>query len=448
VRKMIFKPYDVRGIYPEEINEEIAFKIGAAFGTYVKGKIVVGHDSRLSSPSLKKALVKGLISTGANVIDIGLTTTPIVTFATRYLNCEGGVMVSASHNPKNYNGFKFYGKNGLPIGMGYGLEKIKEIFESNSFLKGKGKVIKRRILKPYSKFLLSQIKIEKAVKMKVVVDCGNGSAGIIYPKILKKIGLKVHEICCEPNGNFPNHEPDPSKEENLEDLKEKVVKINADMGFAYDGDGDRLVVIDKNGKVVNSAVIFSILIKSALEKSPGGKIIYTVVDSRAIEEMIRKNNGIPVACRVGHTFISQKMNEENAILAGEISGHYYFKEMFGCDDALFATLKLIEYLVNSGKDLEYFDKALPKYLSKRLRYPIEESEKVSFVENLKEEFLRKKYRIDTTDGVKVIFEDAWLLVRASNTEPLIVIVYEGVNKEAFEKMESLAEEIVKKIPKS
>ncbi|MCW1310017.1 MAG: phosphomannomutase, partial [Candidatus Parvarchaeota archaeon] len=201
----IFRSYDIRGIYPNDLNEKLAFDIGAAFGTYIKGKIVVGCDSRLSSPPLKKALIKGLLSTGANVIDIGLTTTPIVMFATRYLNCDGGVMVSASHNPKNYNGFKLYGKNGLPIGMDYGMEKVQEIFEKKSFSKGEGKSTRKRIFNQYSKFILSQIKIKKPLKMKVVVDCGNGSPSIIYPKILKRIGLDVYELYCGPDGNFPNH---------------------------------------------------------------------------------------------------------------------------------------------------------------------------------------------------------------------------------------------------
>jgi phosphomannomutase/phosphoglucomutase len=446
----IFRSYDIRGIYPNELNEEIAFKIGAAFGTYINGKIVVGCDSRLSSPSLKKALIKGLLSTGSNVIDIGLTTTPIVMFSTRYLNCNGAVMVSASHNPKNYNGFKLYGKNGLPIGMGYGMEKVQEIFEKESFLKGKGKVEKKSIFKEYSNFLISHVKINKPLKMKVVVDCGNGSPGKIYPKILKKIGIEVYELYCEPDGNFPNHEPDPSKEDNLKDLRKKVLEIGADLGFAYDGDGDRVIVINKEGSIVYVGVVFSILIRSSLEKYPGGKVIYTVVDSRAIEETIKKNGGIPVVCRVGHTHISQKMFKEDAVLAGEISGHYYFKETLGSDDALFATLKLIEYLMNSGKNISYFDKELPRYyseISEKSRYPIKESEKFSFIEKLKKEFEEKGYKIDTTDGVKVIFDDGWLLIRPSHTEAVVAIVYEAINKEAFEKIKKLADEIIKRIPR-
>jgi phosphomannomutase/phosphoglucomutase len=446
----IFRAYDVRGIYPTEINEEIALKIGKAFGTFNPGKIVVGSELRLSSPSLKKELIRGLISTGATVIDIGTVTSPIVMFATRLLECDGGVNVSASHNPKEYNGFKFYCKDGIPIDFESGLIRIKEIFEKENFVEGKGKLIKKDVIEDYSNFLLSKINIKKPINLKVVYDAGNGSTGRIYPKILRKAGIDVHELFCEPDGRFPNHEPNPSKPENLRELRKKVIEIKADLGFASDGDGDRLAVIDEKGKIVYVGVIFSILIQSALEKEPGSKIVYTVLDSKAIEDIIKKFSGKPVICRVGHTYITQKLLEENAALAGEISGHYYFKETHGADDALFAILKLIEYLAKSNKKISDYERELPKYysqVSEGLRIPVKESEKFPFIERLKQEFKEKGYKIDTLDGVKVIFKDSWALFRPSNTEPIISMSYEATTKEGFEKIKKFVENIIKRIPR-
>jgi len=446
----IFRAYDVRGIYPTEINEEIALKIGKAFGTFNPGKIVVGFDTRLSSPSLKEKLINGLISTGATVIDAGIVTSPIVMFSTKHLECEGGVMVSASHNPKEFNGFKFYQKEGVPIGFESGLTKIQELFENEEFSEGKGNLIKKDIIKDYSDFILNLINIKKPINMKVVVDAGNGSTGGIYPKILRKAGIEVHELFCEPDGNFPNHEPNPTKKENLVQLQKKVSELNADLGFAFDGDGDRMAVIDEDGNVVYVGIVFSILIENALEKEPGSKIVYTILDSTAIDAVIRQHGGVPIVCRVGHTYITQRMIEEEASVAGEISGHYYFKETYGADDALFACLKLIEHLINTGKKIsDYVDK-FPKYysqVSEGLRFPIKESEKFSFIEGLKKEFESKGYKIDTLDGVKVIFDDGWALFRPSNTEPIISMSYEAYNEKAFERIKKFVDDIVKKIPR-
>jgi phosphomannomutase len=446
----IFRAYDVRGVYPTEIDEKIALKIGKAFGTFNSGKIVVGNELRLSSPSLKKELIKGLLSSGATVIDIGTVTSPIVMFATRNLNCDGGVNVTASHNPKEYNGFKFYRRNGIPIDFETGLIKIQDIFEKEKFSEGKGKLIKKNIIKDYSNFILRMIKIKKPIKMKIVVDAGNGSTGRIYPDILKKLGLKVYELFCEPDGNFPNHEPNPSKTENLEHLQEKTLELGADLGFAYDGDGDRLAVVDKNGSIVYVGVVFSILIKNALEKEPGSKVIYTVLDSKAIDDVIREQGGIPVVCRVGHTYITQKMIDEKAVIAGEISGHYYFKETHGADDALFASLKLIETLVNSNKEISDFANRFPKYfsqVSEGLRIPIKESEKFNFIEKLKNDFKNRDFNIDTTDGVKIFFEDGWALFRPSNTEPMISISYEAEDETSFERMKKFVDDIISRIPR-
>jgi phosphomannomutase/phosphoglucomutase len=446
----IFRAYDVRGVYPTDLNEKIALKMGKAFGTLNPGKIIVGNDVRLSSPSLKKELIKGLISTGCDVIDIGMVTTPMVIFSTKHLKCDGGVMVTASHNPKEFNGFKFNDSNAVPISYESGLNKIQEIFDEEKFSTGSGKVIKKNILKEYSEFLLNKIDMKNSVDMKIVVDAGNASPGSIYPKVLRKIGVDVHELYCEPDGNFPNHQPDPTKKENMVDLQRKVLDIGANLGFAYDGDGDRLGVVDKNGKNLEPNKIFALLIKQALESKPNSKIVYDVLSSMMIEDIIRKHNGIPVVSKVGHTYITQRMVGENAVLAGELSGHYYFEETFCSDDALFASLKLIEFLTKSGRKLNEHFKDLPRYysqVSEGMRVPIKESEKFSFIENLKEELRKKGYKIDTLDGVKIIFEDGWALLRSTHTESKISVVYESRSKEGFRKIEKFINDIVGRIPR-
>jgi len=440
----------VRGVYPTDLNEEIALKIGKAFGTYNPGKIVVGNDVRLSSPSLKEHLIKGLLSTGCDVIDVGMVTTPIVIFSTKHLRYDGGVMVTASHNPKEYNGFKFNDGKGIPISLESGLNRIQEVFKNEKFSEGIGKVTKKNVIKDYTKFLLSKVFIKEPVDMKIVVDTGNASPGIIYPKVLRKISVDVHELYCEPDGNFPNHQPDPTKKENIVDLQKRVLEVKADLGFAYDGDGDRLGVVDKDGKIVEPNQIFALLIKQALTMKPKSKIVYDALSSMMIEDIIRRYNGIPVVSKVGHTYITQRMFEENAVLAGELSGHYYFKDIFFSDDALFASLKLIEFLTKSGKELKEHFKDLPKYysqVSEGMRIPIKESEKFSFIENLKKELKGKGYKIDTLDGIKIIFDNGWALLRPAHTESKISVAYESRNKGGFERIKKFVDKIIKRIPK-
>jgi len=445
-----FRAYDIRGIYPKDVNEEFALKIGKSFGTFNPGKIIVGSDARLSSPKLKDKLIKGLISTGSTVVDIGIVPTPLVLFSTRLLKADGGICVTASHNPKNYNGFKFNDKDAVPISYESGINKIKEIFEKEDFIEGKGKLIKKNIIDDYTQFILSKVDIETPVGLDIVVDSGNGSTGLIYPKILKKIGLKVHEIYCNPDGNFPHHIPDPSQRENLVDLQKKVVEVKADFGFAYDGDGDRLGIIDKNGDVVDNNKIFALLIKNALRKKPNSKVVYDALSSKMIEDVTMNEDGIPIVCKVGHTYITQKMVEEDAVLAGELSGHYYFKETYGADDALFASLMFIEYLTKTKRKLNEIFKDLPKYFSQvteGMRYPIKTSEKLKFINELKREFKNKGYEIDTLDGVKVIFKDGWALFRPSNTESIISMSFEATTKEGFERIKKIVEGIIARIPK-
>ncbi len=443
----IFRAYDIRGKYPAELNEEVAFKIGQAFGTLNPGKIVVGMDVRLSGPSLKKRLIEGLVSAGCNVIDIGVVTTPMTLFSTWFYNYDGGIMITASHNPKEFNGFLFNKKCGIPISKDSGLDKIKEIFDSKEYSEGMGTLIEKNVVEDYINHVIGKININRPIK--VVIDAGNGTTGKIYTNALRRLGIEVVELFCEHDGNFPNREPDPSKLEGLKHLQEKVLETGAELGLAFDCDGDRMGVVDENGKIIYVGVVFSIFIQNMLSEAPNSKIVYTALDSNAIVDIIEKNNGIPVVCRVGHTFITEKMLESGAILSGELSGHYFFKDMNYADDGLFGSLKLIESLLKSGKKISDYENEFPKYyseVSEKMRFPIKESEKFKFIDMMKTEFEINGYKVDTLDGVKVFFDNGWLMLRPANTEARVSISYESRDKEEFEKMRQIVNQIIERIP--
>lgn len=446
----VFRAYDIRGKYPEELDEKFAFEIGKAFGTFNPGKIVVGTDVRLSGPPLKKKLIEGLNSTGCDVIDIGIVTTPMALFTTWFYNYDGGVMITASHNPKEYNGFLFNKKGGIPISKEGGLNRIKEIFENKKFSQGKGMCIEKGIIEDYTNYVISKTNLKTPIKMKVVIDAGNGTTGKIYPNAFRKLGIGVVELFCEYDGNFPNREPDPSKLQHLHYLQKKVLETNADIGFAYDCDGDRIAVVDERGKIVYVGVVFSIFIKSMLSKNPNSKIVYTALDSDAIIDVIKKNGGIPVVCKVGHTFITEKMLEADAILSGELSGHYFFKDMNYADDLLFGSLKLIEFLLESKRKISDYEKEFPKYyseVSEKMRFPVKDSEKFKFIDMIKSEFEKSGHKVDTLDGVKVFFNDGWIIFRPANTEAKISISYESKTKEGFERLKQISNQVIERIPR-
>ena len=273
----IFKAYDIRGIYTSEIDERVAYRIGAAFGTLNPGKIAVGCDTRLSGPHLKEQFIEGVCSTGSEVLDIGVVTTPIVVFATQRLKCDGGVNITASHNPKEYNGFKLFDKNAMPISYESGIGKLKKIFENNRYAEGTGDSSTHAIKEDYIMFILARVKIEN--RLSVVIDGSNGAAGLYAPEIFRRLGLPVHDLNCVPDGDFPGHDPDPSREENLSDATSKVKEVGADLGFVYDGDGDRLAVIDADGAAIESRRIFSLLALHLLNEKEKAKIVYPSSDS-------------------------------------------------------------------------------------------------------------------------------------------------------------------------
>ena len=441
----IFRAYDVRGIYPRELNKKIVEKLGKAFGTFNPGKIVIGMDARLSSPILKESLAKGLLSTGCKVIDIGMVTTPVLMFGVKHLKADGGVMVTASHNPKEYNGLKFYSKNAIPLSYESGINKIKGIMEKEDFLEGRGILSRADVLEDYSRFLLEKIKFKKKIRVEVVVDASNGPAGLIVPKVLRRIGLKVHELFCKPDGNFPGHEPDPSNERNLTKLKEKVLEVGADIGLAYDGDGDRLGVVDELGNIVNSIEVFGLLIMNELNENPHAMVVHDILIPSVIPNLIRKYDCTPVVSRVGYAYVRQKMTEVDALLGGEVAGHYYFKETFWFDDPLFTSLKLIEFLMKTGKSVSGLVKLLPKYFYKTMRVPVDENKKHAVIERIKELAMKENYKVDFLDGVKILLDYGWVVFRPSNTEPKISIAYEAKDEKNFNRLRIFVENMLREV---
>lgn len=438
----IYKAYDIRGIYPTELNEEIFQKIGKAFST-IKGKnIAVGSDVRKSSSSLKQALIKGLLSVGADVTDIGSVSTPMVIFATAKYNFDGGIMLTASHNPPQYNGLKLFDEKGTPISYEDGINKIENLVKQGKFSFNEGKLKTKDIYKDYSDFLLEHLHIDKT-SFKIVVDCFNGADSKIVPQVFRRLGAKVIEIRCNFNGDFPKEGPNPEHKGNLEPLRQKVLDEKADIGFIYDGDGDRLVVIGPDGKIIDNTITFSLLIENIPEKS---KVVYDLLTSDMVVQSIKRKNSIPVVCRVGHTYITKKLLEEDAPLAGELSGHYYFKETFGGDDALFASLKILECLILKKINLQKYVASQPIYFSNGDYFLIKKEEKWNFINKLKEEF-SQSHKIDTLDGVKVMFDKGWIVFRPSNTEPKISVTYESSDEQEFKKIEKLAKDIIERIPK-
>tara|TARA_Y100000034_G_scaffold135381_1_gene207094 strand:+ start:3036 stop:4670 length:1635 start_codon:yes stop_codon:yes gene_type:complete len=427
----IFKPYDIRGVYPSEIDEQMAENIGKAIGTIRKGKIGVGRDVRKSSPKLHKAFVKGLISTGAEVIDFGIISTPLIIFATSYYNLSCGAIITASHNPETHNGVKIYDKNSIPLSYETGIAKIEQLTNSKKFRVGKGTIKKTNPFNDYKNYLIS--KISKPKKLKIVVDCLNGAGSKIIPEILNSWGLNVTKIRCEGNGKFPKDGPNP-KAENLKELSKKVKSTNADLGLAFDGDADRLAVVDNNGNFVNVRTVFSLLVKNSALETKNLKVIGDILTSKLVENTVSEV-GEFISCRVGHTYISQLFVEKDADLAGELSGHFYFKETYSGDNALFGGMKLIEYLSRTNKQLSDFN--FPQYFSYSEYLPINKDRK-EFISQLKTE-LQKEFEIDETDGIKIKFDKGWAVFRLSNTEPKVLVAYESSDRQEFEEIQNLVE---------
>lgn len=427
----IFKAYDIRGKYPKELNEELAQKIGQAYTVYTKAKtVVVGRDMRLSSEILTKNLIAGLFSQGVRVIDLGLISTPVIYYAVNALKADGSIMVTASHNPKEYNGFKITRQEGIPIDNESGLQEIKKIIEANELPVEKegGSVEEKELTEDYINFLLS--KSGPIKRMRIVVDAGNGMAGKTAPFLFKKIPIDLIPLYFELDGNFPHHEANPIKYETLVDLQVKVKETKADLGIAFDGDGDRLGFVTEGGEIISPDLITALLAQEILKEHPGAKILYDLRSSWAVKEAIEEAGGIPIMWKVGHSLIKAKMRQEQAIFAGELTGHYYFRDFFYCDSGVYALIKILELLTGSGKTLSELVKPLQKYYSSgELNFEAENKEKI--IQTLKEKY-QKVPHISFLDGLTVEYSDWWFNVRPSGTEPLLRLKIESKTPELLE----------------
>ncbi|MFH1331724.1 MAG: phosphomannomutase/phosphoglucomutase [archaeon] len=431
---MIYRQYDIRGVVGKDLTTEIAELIGKAFGTYIKGSVVVGRDNRSSSRSLRDALVRGLLSAGCDVLDVGTVPTPVLYFSIIHYKKVGGVMITGSHNPKGYNGFKLC--KGTSTIYGYEILKIKRIVDSRKFRKGRGKVTYANPKNAYVSMIKGKIKVSK--KLKIVIDCGNGTGSFIAPKLFKSLGCNVVPLYCTSNSNFPHHLPDPAVPENLRDLIRKVKAVKADVGLAFDGDADRLGVVDSNGKIYWGDQLMIIFSRDLLSRKKRAKVLVEVKCSSALTDEIRKHGGIPILWKTGHSLIKAKMKEENALLAGEMSGHMFFREnYYGFDDALYAGAKLLGIISSSNIKLSTMLKDVPKYYtSPEIRVDCSDEEKFKVVEELKEYF-KKRYKVLTIDGVRVDFGDGWALVRASNTQPALVLRFEAKSKKRLDEIKKV-----------
>ncbi len=415
----IFKAYDIRGTYPDQLNHDSAYKIGKGFVSYLNCKnVAVGRDMRLSSPGLFESLVKGITESGADVIDIGLCSTDALYFTVGKFAYEAGIMITASHNPKDYNGFKMCRQTAVPLSGQEGLEQIKEIILRGKFISSadKGKLLPRDVIPEYVRHVLSFVDTEKIKPFKIVMDAGNGMAGHMIPEVFRDLKCQIVPMFFELDGSFPNHPASPIEPDNIAPLRKRVVKEKADLGVAFDGDADRMFVVDENGKVLGGDIVTALVAKSLLKKEKGASILYNLICSRTVPETISKLGGRPVRTRVGHALIKPLMKKHNAVFGGEHSGHFYFRENYFADSAFIALLVCLELFSAEDKPVSELVAAIdPYFRSGEINNRVTDIPKK--IEALEKAFSDGK--IDYLDGITVEYPDWWFNVRPSNTEPLL-----------------------------
>ena len=441
----IFRAYDIRGKVGPSITTELAEALGRAFGTYIAQngdpEIAVGRDNRSSGEELKDALTRGLVATGATVYDIGLSTSPALYFAVGHWGLAGGINVTGSHNPPDENGFKLVGEGNRPI-AGDEILKVKEVIDGGSFRSGQGRVEQREIKPEYFDRLREATQLSRTFR--VAVDTGNGVAGLFAPELLRSLGCDLVELYTELDSSFPNHPPDPQMPENVVDLQNKVRETGVDIGLAFDGDGDRLGVIDERGERHEADYILMLLARGLLAEQPGAKVIMDVKTSQPVMDDIKEHGGEPILWKTGHSLIKLKMREVQAPLAGEASGHLFYSENFYSDDALFAACKLLTFLSQGDKPFSAHLEGIPRwYTSPEMRVPCPDDKKVAVVEEVTRE-LRGRYPGLEIDGIRAIFPDGWALVRASNTGPNLTLRYEAKTEAGLAEIEQVMREVLGK----
>jgi len=438
----IFREFSIRGIADQDLTGEAVTQIGQAIGTFFVRRdgqtVVVGRDARNTSPRISRSLIAGLLRTGLNVTDVGMVPTPVHNFATDLYGADGGVMVTASHNPAEYNGLKIRTDRSL---RGDELQEIYHIGRAQDFLSAAGQSEQSDPLPIYLKHIKTHARIQSPLK--IAVDGGNGTDGLIVAQLLRDLGCEVVELYCEPDGDFPNREPDPTAPGATSDLSASVQAEGADLGVAYDGDGDRLALVDEQGNTVLGDQILMLLARNVLRRGPA-KIVYEILCTQAVADDVRAHGGEPVMTPSGYAFVHQAMHDQGAALGGELSGHLFFDEPdFRFDDAILGTVKLINVVSHSQKPLSAMVSELPSYHSSpELRIHCPDQLKAHVVDRVRAQFVEGGYTVETIDGARIHFDEGWALVRQSNTQPVISMRFEAHSPEQLEAIQTKVQSLV------
>ena len=439
----IFRKYDIRGIVETDFTPDVVANLGMAFGTYIKrsggNQVSISGDIRLTTPRLIEYFSQGLLDTGITVLDMGIVPTPANYFSMFHLDVDGAVQITGSHNPPEFNGFKISYRGGAFYGDQ--IQHLKELIENSDFERGEGDIEKVDIMKPYQSMLKEKITLERPLK--VVIDCGNATACLSAPQIFNDMGIDTTELYCDVDGTFPNHHPDPTEDHNLVDLVKEIKLGDYDFGVAYDGDADRVVAVDEKGGIIRSDILMTLFLPEIIQNS-GDSIVYDVKCSQALEDMILKYGGNPVMWKTGHSLIKDKMKELNVNFAGEMSGHIFFADdFFGFDDAIYVSLRLAQLLSRTDQSLSELTAEIPVYYSTpEMRLKCSDDEEKFKISRKADEYFTTNYDCSTVDGVRIKFTDGWGLVRASNTQPVIVCRFEA---KTMERMEEIQNEILDKL---
>ncbi len=446
VRPEIFRAYDIRGIVGDNLTEDVVEVIGRAIGSEATDRgvtsLCIGYDGRHSSPGLADALARGVLSTGCSVIEVGAVPTPVLYFAAHHLETGSGVMVTGSHNPANYNGLKIM--LGGETLSGDAIQKLYDRIQNTDFSAGQGELSREDVRRAYLDRIVGDIAV--AAPLKVVVDAGNGIAGELGPMLLEELGCEVIPLHCDVDGDFPNHHPDPGKPENLQDLIAKVQETGADIGLAFDGDGDRLGVVTNSGKIIWPDRLLMLFARDVVSRNPGADVLYDVKCSRRLAGVISEAGGRPIMWKSGHSLMKAKMQETGALLAGELSGHIFFAERwYGFDDGLYTAARLLEILGIEDRHSDEVFEDFPEDLSTpELNVQVTESDKFAIIERLEQQADFGDGNVSTIDGLRVDYTDGWGLCRASNTTPVLVLRFEAENEDALERIKSVFREQLQK----
>ena len=437
VNKYIFREYDIRGKVNDDFPPEVVLNLGKAFGTFIKRsggqEIALSGDVRLSTPSLIDQFKVGVLSTGIDVINIGILPTPVNYYSMFKLDVAGAVQITGSHNPPEFNGFKM-SRNKKSV-FGESIQDLREIIEKEDFERGEGDEAPYNILRDYKKMISSKINLDK--KLKVVLDCGNAAGAVCAPEIFRNFNIDLEELYCDVDGTFPNHHPDPTVKKNLKDLIEKMKTGRFDVGIAFDGDADRIGVVDEKGDVIWADQLMALFLPEII--SPGDEILFDVKCSKSLEEMITRYGGKPIMWKTGHSLVKQKMLELDCKFGGEMSGHIFFADdYFGYDDGIYVAARLLQTLSGSSRTLSELTDELPKYFSTpEMRLEAKSDEDKFRISEIAVKYFTDNYNCSTVDGVRINFDEGWGLVRASNTQPVIVCRFEATSVEKMDEYKNL-----------